>query len=57
MEKKKETPQEIVIRVKKKVDEALKEDNCIIEVEAQGNIALGEQVIVLRPVIVYKGEK
>lgn len=51
------TPQEILAEVNKQIDEILKANNCALEVDAKGSRALGEQVMVLRPVIVYKGEK
>jgi hypothetical protein len=56
MEKEK-TPQEIVIEVQKQIDEILKNNNCYIDVDAIPSKALGQSVMVLRTVIVYKGEK
>jgi hypothetical protein len=57
MEENKKTPQEVVVEVQKQIDEILKANNCIIDVEAKPSNALGRRVIVFDPVIIYKGEK
>ena len=54
---KEKTPQEVVLEVQKKLDELLQENNCFIDVEAIPSRALGQSVVVLKPVIVYNGKQ
>lgn len=50
------TPQEIVEDCNKEIAEVLKKHNCILDVDVKKSSALGKHVMVLDPVIIYKGE-